>query len=655
MLVAFFFCSESGIKHKGGIKMSLLTLENIHKEYRNKLVLNDVSLRVERGERVALVGANGTGKTTLLKIAMGLETCDSGNIIRSKVKTAYLSQDMQEIQESQDITALQYEKVIRVEQKLRKIEKEMEQLSGHCESLDYNRLMGEYSRLTAEYEIIDGYTVETKIKKILLGLGLKQDVLTLPIGSMSGGERMRVALTRMLLEEPDLIILDEPTNHLDIQAVEWLEEFLKKFEGGVLFVSHDRYFLDKVATRIAELENGSIIEKSCSYTSFMEQKKRMREFYLKEQKNLGIRIRNASKITQDLRSLGRIRASKSREKEVERLKAQLSSHKTSFKNSEHSFGETATRISLKKIKHVSKDIAFAENLKKSFGQNVIFKGADFHIMGGEKIGVIGANGCGKTTLINLLMGIDKEYEGFIRLGEWVNYAYLAQNVEFEDEERTVIEEILSKKEMPEPAARNLLAGFQFYGDEVDKKLKVLSGGERVKLYFACIMLDEPDCLIMDEPTNHLDLPSKEAIEAAIKGFKGTIIAITHDRYFLTNSVGKILEIENGKINTYEGNYEYYKAAKAFEKGNSLSPKCIQDSKYKRTGSIVKVKKEQDTLKKAEVISQEKLETSIIELEERIKTLENSFTAETPPHIYSEYADLTNQLGSLYSLWEQHDA
>lgn len=630
--------------------MSLITLENIHKEYRNQIVLDNVSLRVERGERLALVGANGSGKTTLLRIAMGLETCDSGNVIRSRGKIAYLSQDMQELQNSNAATALDYEKVIRLEQKLRSVEKEMVKLSGDCDSLEYKRLLSEYSRFIEQYETIDGYTIEAKIKRILLGLGLKEEVLTLPIASMSGGERMRVALTRILLEEPDLIILDEPTNHLDIQAVEWLEDFLKKFEGGVLFVSHDRYFLDRVATRIAELENRSIVERSCSYTSFMEQKKHMREFYLKEQKNLSIRIRDANKLTQDLRSLGRIKASKSREKEVERLKSQLKNHRTSFKNNEHLFKEDKLKLSLKKLKHTSKDIAFAQNLKKSFGKVDIFKGADFHIMGGERIGIMGPNGCGKTTLVNLLLGKDKDYEGFIRLGEWVRYSYLDQNVEFEDEEISILDEILSKKEMPEASARSFLAGFQFYGDEVDKKLGVLSGGERVKLSLACIMLAETDCLIMDEPTNHLDLPSKEAIEAAIGEFKGTIIAITHDRYFLTHSINKILEIEDGRINTYEGNYEYYRAMKALEKNQLAAAKNLEDSESRKSNTSSKIKNEQKTAKKEAVITQEELEEKIIALEEKIKTLESSFTSETSPEEYVEYADLTSELNELYKLW-----
>lgn len=633
--------------------MSLLTLENICKEYKNQVVLRDVSLRVERGERVALVGANGSGKTTLLKIAMGLESSDMGNVIKSKGKIAYLSQDMQELQGNENNTALDYEKVIRLEVKLRKAESNMAKLSHDCDSLEYQRLLGEYARLTAQYETIDGYTIETKIKKILLGLGLKQEVLTLPIFNMSGGEKMRVALTRMLLEEPDLIILDEPTNHLDIQAVEWLEEFLKKFDGGVLFVSHDRYFLDRVATRIAELENGSIVEKSCSYTSFMEQKKIMKEYYLKEAKNLSIRLRDANKLTQDLRSLGRIRASKSREKEVERLRAEINNHKTAFKTSEHLFKDENIKLSLKKIKHVSKDIAFAENLRKSFGTVDIFKGASFHLMGGERIGIIGPNGCGKTTLINLLLGRDKEYEGFIRLGEWVKYSYLDQNVVFENDERTVMEEILLKKEMPEAAARNHLARFQFYGEDVDKKLKVLSGGERVKLYLACIMLDETDCLIMDEPTNHLDLPSKEAVEAAISEFKGTIIAITHDRYFLTNSIGKILEIEDGRINTYGGNYEYYRSMKASEREKALIIKSVEQNTPKKAQNDAKLRKEQELQRKKEMITQEKLETGIIELEQRIKCLEDSFNSETSPEQYVEYANLTNKLNELYAAWDQN--
>jgi ATP-binding cassette subfamily F protein 3 len=355
-------------------------------------------------------------------------------------------------------------------------------------------------------------------------------------------------------------------------------------------------------------------------------------------------------LTQDLRSLGRIRASKSREKEVMRLKSQLEDHRTCFKNSEHLFREDSIKISLKKIKHVSKDIAFAENLRKSFGNVDIFKGAGFHIKGGERIGIIGANGCGKTTLVNLLLGRDKDYNGFIRLGEWVNYSYLDQYVLFDEEQKSVMEEVLSRKEMTEVQARDILAGFQFYGEEVDKELKVLSGGERVKLYLACIMIDETDCLIMDEPTNHLDVPSKEAVEAAIKKFKGTIIAITHDRYFLTNLVTKILEIEDGKINTYEGNYEYYKKMKNLKNEQNIKARDYEQKSFDKPQTSINVKREEENRKKREAAQQEKLEIKIIELEEKIKEIEGSLNSQTSPEEYTEYASLVNELNKLYAIW-----
>lgn len=632
--------------------MSLLVLDNIVKEYRNQCVLNGVSLRVERGERVALVGPNGAGKTTLLNIAMGLEHSDRGSaVIARNIKVGHLSQDLKDIAgENKAETALHYEKVYNLERKIRALEERMDEQSKAANSVLYKNLLDEYAKLITRYEAMDGYNAEARIKKILLGLGLRQESLATPVNRMSGGERMRVAIARILLEEPDLLILDEPTNHLDIQSTEWFESFLKSFKGGILFVSHDRYFLDRVATRVAELEKGSISVRSGNYSNYLEHKKQLSEFVANEQRRLRWTIRNTSEIMQGLKSRGKSKASRSREKELQRLNKELSANLGTVKKQEHLHRAGGPKIKFKKIRHVSKEIAWADNLKKSFGDVTLFSGASFHIKGGDRIGIIGPNGCGKTTLINMLLGNDEHYEGFLRLGEWVKYSYMGQEVLFENEKLNMLELITSKSALQDKEALDYLARFQFYGDETGKTIQVLSGGERVRLYLACVMLEDADCLILDEPTNHLDMPAKDAVEAALKEFKGTIIAVTHDRYYLTHCVGKIFEIENGRINTYEGNYDFYKKVKfgideeSTEKKNA-KPVAQGKNTINKKPSIAKAAKAENPEKR-----RQEIEAQIILLEDKIKEMESLFDTSTPREKYQEYSELLNEVDRLYGRW-----
>jgi ATP-binding cassette subfamily F protein 3 len=592
---------------------------------------------------------------------MGMEESDLGKVIIARgIKVGYLSQDVKYVKGGEEFsggTALFFEEVSRLEQKIRVIEKQLEEKREESSSVEYQRLVYNYTKLLNQYEAKDGYTIEAKIKKIMLGLGLRPEALTIPIDRLSGGEKMRVAMARILLEEPDLLILDEPTNHLDIQAAEWLEDFLKRFEGGVLVVSHDRYFLDQIATRVAELENGSITERSGNYTTFFEQKHKMREYILKEQKKLRWQMREAKELIQELKRKGKAKTYKSREIASNKLKSEVNEKLGNLKEREHLHRQEAPKVAFKKIKHVSKDIVRVEKLKKSFGRVVIFDDASFHIRGGENIGLIGPNGCGKTTLINILTGVDTAYEGIARLGEWVKYSCLGQEITFEDETKTVMEQIIWKKEMTETEGRQLLGRFQFYGDDVYKNIYVLSGGEKVRLYLACIMLEDADCLIMDEPTNHLDVPAREALETAIRDFKGTVIAISHDRYFLTHCVNRIFAIEDCKVNVYEGNYEFYKQQKQLEveEKNAVEEGKADKSKN-RTG--VSGYKKADAFKNAidskkkQTIPCERLEESIMVMEQRVKELENSFNTETTPETYREYDACMNKINELYTLWEQ---
>lgn len=629
--------------------MSLLVLENIVKEYRNQCVLNSVSLRVERGERVALVGPNGAGKTTLIKIARGIENCDGGTVtIARNTKVGYLSQDLKDVEVGMAETAVHYENVYRLERKLRELEKQMAEESINSGTELYKKLIDEYSRHLVRYEAMDGYTIETKIKKILLGLGLRQETLSTPLNKLSGGEKMRTSIARILLEEPDLLILDEPTNHLDMQATEWFEGFLKKFNGGILFVSHDRYFLDRVATRVAELEKGSICIRSGNYSKYLEHKKQLSQFVLNEQKRLRWTIRNIKETVQGLKSRGNTKAAKSREKEIKKLNGEMKVGLETAKKQEHLYRTNGPKIKFKKIRHVSKEIAWADNLKKSFGDVTLFSGAGFHIRGGDKVGIIGPNGCGKTTLINMLLGNDKNYEGFLMFGEWVKYVYMGQEVLFENDKLTMLQLILSKSSIQEVEARDYLARFQFYGLEVDKKIEVLSGGERVRLYLACVLLEDADCLIFDEPTNHLDVPARDAVEAALKEFKGTIIAVTHDRYYLTHCVGKMLEIENGKITTYEGNYDFYKHVKF-----GIVDQEIEGKPFKpRTSCNRNVRDKKCNVTKSENQENERqgIEDQIMIIEDKLREMEGSFDQSTPRGKYEEYDELSKEVAQLYSKW-----
>ncbi len=683
--------------------MSLLVFNNVVKEYRNRLVLDGAGLRIEKGERVALVGPNGAGKTTLLRIAAGLETSDAGSVsVARGTKMGYLTQDLAEMDPGGRIfkeTALYHEEVSRLEQKIRSLESAMAEPRLLNDQEGYDRVMKEYSRLVTRFEGMDGYTMESKIKSMLLGLGLKEESLTLPVELLSGGEKMRVALARILLEEPDLLVLDEPTNHLDIEGVEWLEGFLKRFDGGVLVVSHDRYFLDQVATRVAELENGTIIERSGNYSTFMEQKEKLREFALREQFRLRQEIKRENSIADQLKSSRKISAWKSRLKTVQRLENELNVTLKGAREQQHLYRTAAPGISFDKVGHMSADIAMADRLEKCYGKVPLFTNVTFEIKGGERVGVIGPNGCGKSTLINILLGNDENYMGRARLGEWVRYGYLGQEVEFEDEGRTILEELLSAKDMEIGDARNYLARFQFYGDEVDKHIEVLSGGEKVRLYLACMMLESPDCLIMDEPTNHLDVPARNALESAILEFGGTIIAVSHDRYFLNRCINRILEFSDGTLHSYEGNYDAYRLKKrgpeasagmAEQRGSISKPGAgmpgagskpagdhgrpagingkpagtdggADEAENELNGSGSPVIRRRgnrhggagisaagaDSIEMLKKKDLERIEARISELEEKQQQMESLFGPETPPATYFEYDGLLKELDQLY--------
>ncbi|MCK5759192.1 MAG: ABC-F family ATP-binding cassette domain-containing protein, partial [Clostridiales bacterium] len=490
--------------------MSVITIENIKKKFSERAVLDGVGFTVQKNERVALVGSNGSGKTTLLKIIMGIESADSGRVVIPKaLKTGYISQSFADFynEEADAMTATAVAEIDNLEKRMRSVEDKISKAESGSD--EQNRLISLYSGLTDKFESMDGYSFEKMMQSVLNGLGLNREALKVPLSKLSGGEKLRVLLARVVISRPDLLILDEPTNHLDIKALEWLEKYLMNFKGGVLLVSHDRYFLDKVATRVIELEFGTVRGMRSSYTEYLEQKKVLKDFSHKKQKDIERQIRNEKKVIQTLRHQRKISAFNSRLKKIGRLEDKLQDVKKEGA-SLHLGRIPSVAINTGHHVHVSAEAAYAKNLSKSFGDRILFENADFMIKGGEKVGIIGDNGTGKTTLLNILSGRDKDFEGESSIGNWIKYGFITQDIVFEDDSMTVLEKLVMEAkiadfgELTVKQALEYAAHYKFYGDETSKSLSVLSGGEKSRLALAVVMLSKPNCLVMDEPTNHLD-------------------------------------------------------------------------------------------------------------------------------------------------------
>ena len=620
--------------------MSLLSVTDIVKEYQHKVVLNKVSLTVQKGDRVALIGANGAGKTTLLKIITGTEKADSGSVIKAHgIKTGYLSQsaDVEELFE--DKTALEYEKIERIEKQIRDLEHQMSHVQSHSE---YDCLLHEYQKALDQFNSLEGYQVTASLSKILNGLGLKKEALHVPLSKLSGGEKIRVALAWILLESPELLLLDEPTNHLDLDAVEWLESFLSTYGGGVLLVSHDRYFLDRVTTRFVELSNGTAVEsKASGYTSYIAQKRERQSFYQKEKKRISREIRQTRQLIQDLKSRSNVGAFHSREKTLERLTESLD-HMSNEATQNHLKNNLLLKFKEVDSVHVSAEIAHAKNFSKSFGDIKIFDHAEFLIRGGERVGIVGPNGCGKTTLINILIGADEDYEGEISLGDWVKYGYMGQTVAFSDEDVSICEEVCHTFDIDRKQAQQILSDYGFFGNEVDKAICNLSGGEKVRLKLAILLMNNPYCLIMDEPTNYLDADSRDSLESMISDYKGSVIAVSHDRYFLTHCMDRILEIKDYGFVSYPQGYMQYNAGR---KKPVEKQEAKPDVKVRTKKDPVRTQKlEEQEEENKRFLENEKL---IMEKEARLQDLLEQMSKENRPELYAEYGKLQKELDMCY--------
>lgn len=587
----------------------ILSCNHISKSYGVETILNDCSFFINDNEKAAIVGNNGAGKSTIMKIIMGELLPDEGNVIIGKDKTiGYLAQ-YQDL--GSDTTIYEEVKSVKqnlidMEQKLLEYEKEMAKVSGD----ELSKLIETYTNLEHRFQLLNGYSYKSEIEGVIKGLGFTEDDFNKSVGNLSGGQKTRVALCKLLLEKPDIIMLDEPTNHLDLNSIKWLETYLLNYNGAVLIIAHDRYFLDKIVSKVIEIENHKAHVYSGNYSDFAVKKQELRvatmNAYLKQQSE----IKHQEEVIAKLRSYKQekfYKRAESREKQLEKI--DLIEKPEELKNN--------MTIKLEPDIVSGNDVLSVENLEKSYN-TLLFKNISFEIKRGEHVAIIGDNGTGKTTILKIINGLVDADSGMIKLGTNVHIGYYDQEQHNLTDENTLFEEIAnSYPNMTNTKIRNTLAAFMFTGEDVFKRVSDLSGGEKGRLSLAKLMLSEANLIILDEPTNHLDMASKEILENAINNYTGTVLYVSHDRYFINQTASRILELTNTKLINYLGNYDYYEEKKE-ELTATFAPKEEKAKAEKTTSS-----NKQDYLeRKAEAARIRKLKNDISKVEEKIKKYED---------------------------------
>lgn len=587
----------------------ILSCNHISKSYGVETILNDCSFFINDNEKAAIVGNNGAGKSTIMKIIMGELSPDEGNVIIGKDKTiGYLAQ-YQDL--GSDTTIYEEVKSVKqnlidMEQKLLEYEKEMAKVSGD----ELSKLIETYTNLEHRFQLLNGYSYKSEIEGVIKGLGFTGDDFNKSVGNLSGGQKTRVALCKLLLEKPDIIMLDEPTNHLDLNSIKWLETYLLNYNGAVLIIAHDRYFLDKIVSKVIEIENHKAHVYIGNYSDFAVKKQELRvatmNAYLKQQSE----IKHQEEVIAKLRSYKQekfYKRAESREKQLEKM--DLIEKPEELKNN--------MTIKLEPDIVSGNDVLSVENLEKSYN-TLLFKNISFEIKRGEHVAIIGDNGTGKTTILKIINGLVDADSGMIKLGTNVHIGYYDQEQHNLTDENTLFEEIAnSYPNMTNTKIRNTLAAFMFTGEDVFKRVSDLSGGEKGRLSLAKLMLSEANLIILDEPTNHLDMASKEILENAINNYTGTVLYVSHDRYFINQTASRILELTNTKLINYLGNYDYYEEKKE-ELTATFAPKEEKAKAEKTTSS-----NKQDYLeRKAEAARIRKLKNDISKVEEKIKKYED---------------------------------
>ena len=620
--------------------MILLSIQNLSKSFAMNTVLKDVNLTLQVGERMGLVGVNGSGKSTLFRLISGEMQPDEGSIsLMRGTRVGVLTQDADissELTVQQELERV-FEPVREMERRLRALEAEMAEKHGDPE--EFERLSRDYSRLTDRFEDAGGYEWPSRIQGVLAGLGFARGREDQPSRLLSGGEKTRLCLARLLLTQPDLLMLDEPTNHLDLRATEWLEDYLLKFKGTVLTISHDRYFLDRVVGRIVEIVGGRAEFYNGNYSFYVAEKEARFEEQLKKYEKEQKEIKRLEESAQRLYQWGTgnerlMQKSQAIRTRIERTRK--TERPTKEKTMSARFGER---------EFYSDELFTIKGLKKAFGEKVILKDAELSVTGGERIALIGDNGTGKSTFINMLMGLEDPDAGYIKLGPAVKSAYLEQQIHFAHTERSVLDTMIYETNCSPQTARNRLGAFKFSGEDVFKPVWALSGGELSRLRLCILMREDINFLILDEPTNHLDIASREWIEEALADYGEALLFVSHDRYFINRFAERIWELRDGEITDFRGSFEQFRAFKAREQKQEQVKKEVKRKETKKT-------KAPSAEKQAA-----RLEKQIAEAEAEIKRIDaeiEEFSAdyEKLSALFEEKQTAEAALERLYDEWAQ---
>ena len=632
----------------------ILSCNNISKSFGTDVIIKSCSFNIEDHEKAAIVGINGAGKSTLLKIITGIEPADTGLVTLAKDKTlGYLAQQ-QNLGSDNTI----YDELLSVKQYILDMEKELRSIEKRMNTADgdeLENLMKKYSDLNHRFEMENGYAYKSEITGVLKGLGFSEEDFTLNVNTLSGGQKTRVALGRLLLAKPDIILLDEPTNHLDMESIRWLENYLLNYNGAVLIVAHDRYFLDKIVSKIIELDNGVATVFSGNYTDYAAKKAILRNTKLKEYLNQQREIKHQEDVITKLKQFNReksIKRAESREKMLDKIEIVDKPQELNDK----------MNIKLEPNVVSGNDVLTISGLSKSFDDVTLFDNIDIEIKRGERVALIGNNGTGKTTILKLINGIIEPDSGSIYLGAKVNIGYYDQEHHVLDPDKTIFDEIRDAyPDLNNTQIRNTLAAFLFTNEDVFKYIRDLSGGEKGRVSLAKLMLSNANFLILDEPTNHLDIVSKEILENALNNYTGTVLFVSHDRYFINAAATRIIELSNKTVVNYIGNYDYY-----LEKRDILSAKPINtvssaDIEHAKKAADSKASWQEEKVKQAQLkkIKNElkRTEERIANIEERIDKLDNMYadpaiSSDTAKlmEIHTEKEELSKELDKLYDRW-----